>query len=393
MTSAPVIPATPVQSTSASSVTISWTENEQQQTARWRSENGTPAPTQVVCVDDALGANEAFRLAESGTGLLWRGDYHNARQLLMAMTRRADRPPRNPLPPAKDAAESFLRHRQGLARKAAILSKLLVQINADHRIPLRRAQDVQQACLEAYGPVDETYVVSLKELLGLIGAHEWRKNGVPQPALGGRKIHPHYGVFSPVRGEYVKLVLDAPVQDKSLAFDIGTGSGVLSAVLAKRGFKHIIATDQDPRALACATENLTNLGYADRVEVLKADLFPEGRAPLVVCNPPWVPATPSSAIEYAVYDPDSQMLRGFLSGLKDHLTDDGEGWLILSDLAEHLGLRTRKTLLGWIDEAGLTVLGRIGVRPQHPKTKDTQDPLHKARAAEVTSLWRLGIKP
>ena len=36
----------------------------------------------------------------------------------------------------------------------------------------------------------------------------------------------------------------------------------------------------------------------------------------------------------------------------------GEGWLILSDLAEHLGLRSRDELLGWIAQAGLTVKGR-----------------------------------
>jgi methylase of polypeptide subunit release factors len=111
-----------------------------------------------------------------------------------------------------------------------------------------------------------------------------------------------------------------------------------------------------------------------------------------VCNPPWVPARPNSPIERAVYDPDSQMLKGFIAGLADHLEPKGEGWLLLSDLAEHLGLRTREQLLGWIDEAGLKVLGRLEVKPSHPKATDMTDPLHAARAAEVTSLWRLGIK-
>jgi hypothetical protein len=36
------------------------------------------------------------------------------------------------------------------------------------------------------------------------------------------------------------------------------------------------------------------------------------------------------------------------------------------------------------------VLGRIDAKPEHPKATDASDPLHKARAAEVTSLWRLG---
>ena len=85
------------------------------------------------------------------------------------------------------------------------------------------------------------------------------------------------------------------------------------------------------------------------------------------------------------------MLKGFLGGLKAHLCEGGEGWLILSDLAEHLGLRSRETLLGWIADASLKVLGRLDVKPVHGKTRDETDPLHAARAAEVTSLWRLGV--
>jgi methylase of polypeptide subunit release factors len=126
--------------------------------------------------------------------------------------------------------------------------------------------------------------------------------------------------------------------------------------------------------------------------VIQADLFPEGRAPLVICNPPWVPARPSSPIEHAVYDPDSRMLLGFLNGLAAHLAPGGEGWLILSDFAEHLGLRSRAELLAAIDVAGLKVTGRTDIKPKHPKATDDADPLHAARKAEVTSLWRLGSK-
>ncbi len=151
----------------------------------------------------------------------------------------------------------------------------------------------------------------------------------------------------------------------------------------------VVATDQDERALACARDNIARLGLRDRVDIVRADLFPAGRAPLVVCNPPWLPARPSSPLEAAVYDPDSRMLRGFLAGLAAHLEPDGEGWLVLSDLAEHLGLRSRDELLGWIAAAGLQVLARADIRPRHPKAGDESDPLHSARAAEVTSLWRL----
>jgi methylase of polypeptide subunit release factors len=174
------------------------------------------------------------------------------------------------------------------------------------------------------------------------------------------------------------------------AFDIGTGTGVLAAVLARRSDAHIVATDQDPRALACAQDNVTRLQVDTQVTLLKADLFPPGQAALIVCNPPWLPARPSSPVEHAVYDEGSRMLLGFLQGLAAHLTDGGEGWLILSDLAEHLGLRSRAMLLAAFADNGLQVLGRLDAKPQHRKAGDVTDPLHAARAAEVTSLWRLG---
>ena len=370
---------------------IEWLEAGVPHAARWRSEAAIAPHAKVVVGDDRLGADAAYRLLADGTAILWRGDWQNARQLLQALTQRADRQARTKSgPKPATPAAAFAQHRRSQGRRAALLGLLLVPLAADYSVPLRRAQDVRQACQEAYGPGGEDSVVALRELLAVVSAHEWRKKGIPVPAVEGR-IYPHFGVFSPVRGEYVDLVATAPLPAAcQLAFDIGTGSGILAAVLARRGIKRVLATDQDQRALQCAGENVQKLGLSAAVEVIKADLFPVGQAPLVVCNPPWVPAQPSSPIEYAVYDPDSRMLRGFLGGLAAHLAPGGEGWLILSALAEHLGLRSRDELLGWIGAAGLTVLGRLDTRPQHPKASDCSDPLHAARAAEVTSLWRLG---
>jgi methylase of polypeptide subunit release factors len=249
--------------------------------------------------------------------------------------------------------------------------------------------------VEACGPAEQPSLISLRALLGLIGAHQWRVKGIEIAAIGGR-IHPYYGVFAPIRNEYVDLVATAPlpalIASSGVAFDIGTGTGVLAAVLARRGVKRVVATDQDPRALMCARENLERLGLAERVTMVQADLFPDGRAALAVCNPPWLPARPSSPIERGIYDPESQMLRGFLGALPAHLQPGGEGWLILSDLAEHLGLRPRSELLAAFEVAGLQVVDRSDVRPKHPRASDQSDPLHVARAAEVTSLWRLAVR-
>ena len=375
---------------------LEWAEQEQQRSARWRSENGSTPPRRVQPADDTTTADAAFRLASEGIGLLWRSDFQNARQLLQALARRADRKPRKGGKvevAGTSPGAAFHQHRMRQGQRARILSMLLVEIDGDYGIGLRRAPDLRQACAEAWGPADgQPSVASLRGLLGLVGAHEWRKKGVEIPALGpapGNRIHAHYGVFSPVRGEYIDLVAQAPLSANTLAFDIGTGTGVLAAVLARRGVQHVVATDQDPRALACARDNVARLGLAGRVEVVQADLFPAGQAPLVVCNPPWVPGRPSSPIEQAVYDEGSRMLRGFLAGLPAHLAPGGEGWLILSDLAEHLGLRSRAELLEWIAAAGLHVIARSEARPRHPKATDADDPLHAARSREVTALWRL----
>ena len=373
---------------------ISWIHAGKTISRQWRSESGTPPPKRVIVVDDTMTADAAYRLACEGTALLWRGDFQNARQLLQAMARRAQAPKhknKTEKISAASPAEAFHLHRQAQSQRARTLAMLLIELSADHAIPLRRAPDVKSACEQVYGPATAAYVISLRELLGLIGAYEWRKKGVEIPALANQ-IHPHYGVFSPVRGEYIQLIADTPLPNLDLAFDIGTGTGVIAAVLAHRGVKKVIATDQDDRALTCAHENIERIGLSDRIEIVKADLFPTGQAPLIVCNPPWIPARPSSPIEHAIYDQDSHMLLGFLNGLAAHLTSDGEGWLILSDIAEHLGLRTRDELLAVIDKAGLKVIEKRDTKATHPRASDPTDPLHQARKAEVTSLWRFTIK-
>lgn len=389
---------------------VTWVENGVTHTARWRSERGASAPLRVVVANDTLTADAAYRLACAGTALLWEGDFHNARQLLQAMARRCEATPVRKRRKSAGAgaatpptpAETFHQHRQAQAQRARILGMLLLPMGEDHSVTLRRAPDTRLACTRAWGvwsPGDGPSVTSLRDLLGLASADEWRRVGVAVPALGvapHNRIHPHHGVFSPARGEYVDLVAQAPLPVAALApggqaFDIGVGSGVLSAVLARRGVVHVVGTDLSGRALACARANLEQLALGDRVTLVQTDLFPVGRAALVVCNPPWLPARATSPIEHAVYDGDSRMLRGFLGGLAEHLTPDGEGWLVISDLAEHLGLRSRAELLGWVAAAGLRVLGRLDTRPTHPKAARGEDALHAARAAEVTSLWRLGV--
>jgi methylase of polypeptide subunit release factors len=359
--------------------------------ARWISAQAAP-PSSLESVDDGTPASAALARARAGAGLAHLGDYHNARALLAAMGRRLAAGVRERARAPADTRALFLAERRLRLLEHDVLSRLAVPAEPGWRITLRRAPDVAAACEGAFGPhPGGLAVVPLRELLGAIGAHEWRRKGVPVPALGAR-VHPHHGVYAPVRGEYVDLVAEAsrgwPGAGRD-ALDVGTGTGVLAILLARAGAR-VVATDDAPVAVACARENAARLGVADRVEVVLADLFPPaGRFDLVVSNPPWLPADAVSPLERAVYDSGGRFLARLVAGLPERLRPGGEAWIVLSDLAERLGLRPRGHLEALAREAGLAVIAVAETRPTHPRAADPADPLHAARRAEVTRLYRL----
>jgi len=374
----------------------------------------TSTSGQTTVADDTTTADAAYARLRRGTTLLWQGDFHNGRQLIRAVDRRLTKQAARKgkkKQSAGTAADLFLRQREDRACRAEILGRIVVDLaerDGQWLLDLHRAPDVAGACGHAYGAPSrgESRRTPFTALQGVLGAYQWHLNGVEVPALG-EKVYPDYGVFSPTRSEYVDLVDDVAaaflpsLKAGASVLELGTGTGVLAAVLARRGAVRVTATDVNPRAVACARANLDRLGVGKRCEVVEADLWPAVSEPtettdaadaadIVVFNPPWLPGTPTSELELGIYDASSDALRRFLTELTDHLTDGGEGWLVLSDLAEHLGLRTREQLETWISDGGLQVLGRSDTTPRHPKVLREDDPLHVARSREVTSLWRLG---
>lgn len=350
----------------------------------YRSESGKAPERLQTAV--RMSADGFLAAARAGTAILWQGDYHQARQLLAAAARRLRKPPK----PAATPAEAFHKHRLARAQHSRLLNMLLVETDAAGCLTLPRAPDIQAALADVYGSAAQSAaLIPLKQLLGFIGAHEWHKKGVEIDGLDGR-IHVPYGVFSPLRGEYLPLVMQAALpRNTREAWDIGTGSGVLAALLARRGVPHITATDTNSRAAACARANAERLGLAARITVEERSLFPEGYADLIVCNPPWLPAKPTSAVETALYDPGHAFLHALLAGAASRLNPGGELWLVMSDLAEHLGLRAPDELAGLFGQNGWRVCAVHTARARHPKAADPTDPLAFARMREQTALYIL----
>lgn len=374
----------------AQALIATWQEGGEARTARWRAESGQP-PKRIEPAGDSTKADAAFRQACEGASLLYRGDWRNARQLLSAMTRRLEeRAARRPAPGGElDLRGAFLAHRQKQSTVHQVTSRLVVELDGEWRAQLRHAPDLAAACREVWGAGEGASLTPLRGLLGMVGAHEWRQKGVEVKAIGGR-VHPHYGVFAPVRGEYVDLVAAAPLGKVGRAFDVGAGTGVLSLVLARRGVPEVVATDLDPRAVACARENVERFKASGQVRVEECDLFPDGQADLVVFNPPWLPARPRTPVERAIFDPDSELLLRFLRELPDHLAPGGEAWLVISNLAELLGLRPRGLVAQAASAANLSIHGQTSTPAVHKKAKDEDDPLYPARSREITTLYRIG---
>jgi methylase of polypeptide subunit release factors len=350
---------------------------------RYRGESEL-RPERLEIVDDQTRAEDALKAMREGTWLVYRGHEAGLRQLYSALSRRVETKKRR----QAGLAPSELFHRERAARqdRHRVLSRLCVELDADYALRLERAGDVREACRAAWGASDQPLLVSYRLLLGATGAYEWQRRGVPIRALGGR-VFPRYGVFSPSRPSYVELVAEAPPPAGLCVFDIGTGTGVLGLLAAKTGASVVLGTDVDPRAVACARDNVERFSLSATVRVVQADLYPEGRADRLLFNPPWLPGKPRTLLDRSVFDPGSALLERYLAGAREHLTPGGEVWLVLGDLAERLGLRAETEVEERARRHGLALAwtrskaaGALQGKP------DEHDPLDALRREEQVLL-------
>jgi len=117
--------------------------------------------------------------------------------------------------------------------------------------------------------------------------------------------------------------------------EIGTGTGIISIYCAMKGSR-CTATDINRKALECAEANAKLNGV--RIDFRHSDLFQgiSGKYDTIIFNPPYLP-TEDNIEESEQWDggPDGfKVTRPFLSNAYEFLKEEGEVYLVLSDLTD-----------------------------------------------------------
>ncbi len=150
------------------------------------------------------------------------------------------------------------------------------------------------------------------------------------------------------------------VEGKSIALDIGTGTGVLSLMTAQRNPQlKITAIEIEANAFEEAKMNFKTSKFDSQLAALHVDFLdydPETKFDLIFSNPPYFENASKSLNQeknLARHD-DSLPLEVLFEKVANHLTEDGHFWVILPNL-------TFDTYLEFAKEIGLQLVKQIEI--------------------------------
>ncbi|MFO1003011.1 MAG: methyltransferase [Planctomycetaceae bacterium] len=133
-----------------------------------------------------------------------------------------------------------------------------------------------------------------------------------------------------------RIIFSDPQLQGASVLEIGTGSGLISLCCLQAGASKVVATDLNPKAVENARFNVTEMGFAGRFEARLVPrrspeawtvIEPEVKFDLIISNPPWENSKPVSVEEFALYDPDFQLLKSLVIGARTRLRPNGRMWL------------------------------------------------------------------
>jgi len=169
-----------------------------------------------------------------------------------------------------------------------------------------------------------------------------RIDGIPLIVLAG--------VMNPLlfrTGAFFARQIPELIPQENLVLDMGTGSGVVAIFAAKRA-KSVMAIDKNPVAVRCAKTNVNANHLEKKITVREGDLFDtvkDEKFDIILFNPPYFSGTPKNTFEESMFS-DVIILR-FLSEATNHLNENGQVFLALSDLAPLKQIQSSMTTCGF----------------------------------------------
>ncbi len=145
--------------------------------------------------------------------------------------------------------------------------------------------------------------------------------------------------FNPNYAKASLLLLDnLGVREGDTVLDPFTGSGADAIFALLGGAARAVAIDKFTMPVLCARYNAYRLGLADRIDVRQGNLFealrPGDQFDLVVANPPFRPADPSSNVQAMMRDPAHFTLRRFFAQVGQYLKPDGRMRIVFSNAGD-----------------------------------------------------------
>ena len=424
--------------------TVSWTKGDKnytKQLVRFRPIANNNTLLEAYNVDDTTSSKTAYSHIRNGEAVVYNnGDYHNARQLLYALKRKIKRQNHMRKDDHKEQEETHTVDWLKKQKHQEVVHKLLIEISIDEEnsmpsqmIGLKRAptnvkeilsfvfQSKKDMIRDKLGS-DTSFLLPLSDFLGMNGSYEWYRKGLYIFALQDY-IYPHYSVFPPTRQDYIELLdnINSDIEKESTLMEIGIGTGVISLILLKqKKVTKVIGTDINPYAVACAIENVERFGYENQVDILQADMFPQTiddkpieQVDILFFNPPWRPLKKAKEVageeeqekdneltllDQSVYDVDQNLLRRYLLNAQHYVKEDGQVYLLLSNLGILLNIFKEEDLYQMFTDGNLELVDQYTTssfrkgKDMTKKSKSDPYDISGIKAQEVISLYKLRVK-
>lgn len=286
--------------------------------------------------------------------------------------------------------QSFQEQRKSRGSYRTVSHHLLLEVS-EHKLSVRKSPKI--GWLKELYPGTPDFFLPFPEVQGLNSSWQWYEKGISIPGLA-HKIHPYYGTYFPTRFEHVTLFdqfLSKYSGEKESAIDVGIGSGILSLLLQKHGFKSVTGTDTNPNALI-GIENMQKTSE-NQIKLRSGDLFAQSNQTynLIVFNPPWIPlGRKTKGIDTAIYY-DKDLFPRFFNRAEQYLKPNGKIVLIFSNLA------------GLMDDHFVhPIEHELKTNPRFKKLELVKLPVEQQsdkttrnanwRENELVELWVLGMK-